>query len=83
MDMTKDYLNRTLELAEPHTIEYEGRLFVDKDIPVDFKGREAVCCGQCPYLSASQRTCQLNKAPVQYPDKYVGYDCPLVKEETT
>lgn len=51
--------------------------------PVDFKGREAVCCGQCPYLSASGRTCQLNKAPVQYPDKYVGYDCPLVKEETT
>lgn len=32
MDMTKDYLNRTLELAEPHTIEYEGRLFVDKDM---------------------------------------------------
>lgn len=32
MDMTKDYLNRTLELAEPHTIEYGGRLFVDKNM---------------------------------------------------
>lgn len=32
MDMTKEYLNRTLELAEPHTIEYGGRLFVDKDM---------------------------------------------------
>lgn len=60
-----------------------AKAVVTVHFPVDFKGREAVCCGQCPYLSASQRTCQLNKAPVQYPDKYVGYDCPLVKEETT
>lgn len=45
--------------------------------PVDFHGNADVSCRQCPYLSSNARMCQLNKQPVQYPEKYVGYDCPL------
>lgn len=46
MDMTKDYLNRLLELAEPHTIEYEGGLFVDKDmrpLPSEPVAKNSLC----------------------------------------
>lgn len=32
MDMTKDFLNRVLELDEPHKIEYDGKTFTDKQI---------------------------------------------------
>lgn len=55
------------------------------NFPVDFKGRESVCCAQCLYLSSSSRYCQLNRRPVQYPDRYIGHDCPLIftdKEDT-
>lgn len=34
MDMTKDFLNRILELDVPHEIDYSGRKFVDKEMPV-------------------------------------------------
>lgn len=34
MDMTKDFLNRILELDEPHEIDYSGRKFVDKEMSV-------------------------------------------------
>ncbi len=49
--------------------------------PVDYRGNEDICCRQCPYLSANDRMCQLNKQPVAYPNKFVGQYCPLSKEE--
>lgn len=45
--------------------------------PVDDKGRAAVACEYCPYLSSNSRICQLNKKIVAYPEKYVGDYCPL------
>lgn len=47
------------------------------NFPIDWKGNESVCCMQCPYLSSNERMCQLNKRPVQYPTRNVGFDCPL------
>lgn len=46
MDMTKDFLNRVLELDEPHIIEHEGRKFVDKHIypvPVEPRVEQPLC----------------------------------------
>lgn len=54
-----------------------GKATVTVNFPVDFRGNADVSCRQCPYLSSNSRMCQLNKQPVQYPEKYVGYDCPL------
>lgn len=51
------------------------------NFPIDHKGREYIACIYCPYLSANQRTCQLNKEPVAFPDRYVGDYCPLKREE--
>ena len=45
--------------------------------PVDEKGRSEIACRHCPYLSSNDRMCQLNKEPVNYPNKYVGAFCPL------
>ena len=58
-----------------------GKAVVTVHFPVDFKDREYISCTQCQYLSSNERICQLNKKPVQFPHKYVGYDCPLILEE--
>lgn len=47
--------------------------------PVDLKGNAEIACKHCPYLSANERMCQLNKEPVNYPNKYVGAFCPLIQ----
>lgn len=49
--------------------------------PIDFKGREAIACKYCPFLSSNERMCQLNKEPVAFPHQYVGQYCPLEKVE--
>lgn len=53
------------------------------NFPIDIRGRAAVACVHCPYLSSNMRMCQLNKEPVAYPEKFVGDKCPLeeIKEE--
>ena len=45
--------------------------------PVDRHGSVEIACKHCPYLSSNERTCQLNKEPVAYPNKFVGASCPL------
>lgn len=58
-----------------------GKYLVKVNFPIDFKGNEDISCKFCPYLSSNERMCQLNKKPVAYPNKYVGYYCPLKREE--
>lgn len=58
-----------------------GYYVVEVHFPVS-KGKADICCNQCPYYGRTSKTCQLNKAVVQYPERYVGYNCPLqLKEE--
>lgn len=54
---------------------------IEVNFPIDYKGREYMACIYCPYLSANQRTCQLNHEPVAFPERYVGASCPLSEEE--
>lgn len=54
-----------------------GECKIKVNFPVNWKDVASVCCMQCPYLSSNERMCQLNKMPVQYPQNYIGYDCPL------
>lgn len=54
---------------------------VKVSFPIDFKGNEDICCKHCPFLSSNERMCQLNKQPVAYPNKFVGYYCPLERKE--
>lgn len=50
--------------------------------PVDSRGNADISCNQCPYYSRSSKMCQLNKSTVNYPDKFVGRECPLILEES-
>ena len=58
-----------------------GEATVKVFFPVDAKGREAINCRQCQFLSSNERICQLNKMPVAYPAQYVGDFCPLERKE--
>ena len=48
------------------------------DFPVDVKGREDISCNQCRFLRRSSRSCALTGSIVQYPEHYVGADCPFM-----
>lgn len=54
-----------------------GECTIKVHFPIDWNGNVDVSCKHCPYLSSNERICQLNKKPVSYPQKFVGYDCPL------
>lgn len=54
---------------------------IEVNFPVDSKGNAEIACKHCPYLSSNERMCQLNKAPVAYPNKFVGDNCPLIEKE--
>ena len=54
---------------------------VQVNFPIDSKGFADISCVRCPFLSANERTCQLNKEPVAHPHKYVGDRCPLQEIE--
>ena len=58
-----------------------GQAIVQVFFPVDAKGKEAINCKQCQFLSSNERMCQLNKQPVAFPAQYVGDFCPLERKE--
>ena len=47
------------------------------NFPISLRGNIEMSCIHCPYLASNERTCQLNKKPIAYPQKYVGDGCPL------
>ena len=51
------------------------------NFPIDYKGKAAVNCYQCPFFRRSYSTCGLNGSICQYPQRYVGSMCPLDIEE--
>lgn len=54
---------------------------VTVNFPIDHNGNADVSCSQCPYYSRSTRLCRLNGEITHYPEKYIGYYCPLKTEE--
>ena len=51
------------------------------NFPIDYTGKAAVNCYQCPFFRRSYSTCGLNGSICQYPQRYVGDNCPLDIEE--
>lgn len=58
-----------------------GTAFVKVHFPVDWQGKEYIRCTMCQFLSSNSRMCQLNKAPVHFPERELGPWCPLEFEE--
>lgn len=49
--------------------------------PVDHKGNADISCNQCQFYRRSAKLCGLTADVVEYPEKYVGSTCPLMKIE--
>ena len=55
---------------------------VDVYFPIDHKGNEYVCCGQCPFFGYQSRKCTLTGRPASIdPNKYIGHECILTRTE--
>jgi hypothetical protein len=61
----------------------KARAVVEVGFPVDWRGSADISCKQCPYYVRATQRCALNQAVVNYPERYVGENCPLelVEEE--
>ena len=54
---------------------------VEVFFPVDARGVADVSCAQCRFFRRSSSSCGLNDEICNYPQKYVGRECPLVPME--
>jgi hypothetical protein len=59
----------------------KARVIVEVNFPVDFRGNEEVACKHCNLFVRATQRCGLTQTIVNYPDHYVGVDCPLVPIE--
>lgn len=61
----------------------KARAVVEVNFPIDWKDNADIACKHCQfYIRATQR-CALNQEIVNYPEKYVGHECPLIQVEVT
>jgi hypothetical protein len=49
--------------------------------PIDLKGNVEIACKHCEYYVSSLRKCGLNQKIVNFPERYVGSECPLEQVE--
>lgn len=54
-----------------------GTCQIEVNFPVNWKGEPDVRCEQCDYYSRTGHICQINKRIVEYPEKFIGSQCPL------
>ena len=54
-----------------------GTCIVEVNFPVNWKGEPDVRCEMCRFYSRTGHGCRLNGAVVEYPEKYIGSQCPL------
>lgn len=55
----------------------KGRATVEVYFPVDFKGRAEIACKHCKFYVRATQRCALNQEMLNYPEMYVGVNCPL------
>lgn len=52
---------------------------VETNFPVDWKDNPEIACKHCNYYVRATQRCGLTQQIVNYPERYVGEDCPLVE----
>ena len=52
---------------------------VEVNFPVDWKDNAEIACKHCNFFVRATQRCGLNQQIVNYPDKYVGENCPLME----
>ena len=59
----------------------KAKAVVYVNFPVDFKGRSEIACKHCQFYVRATQRCGLNQAVVNYPEYFIGYECPLIPIE--
>ena len=60
----------------------KARATVEVHFPVDWRGSTEIACKHCPFFKRTSMRCGLNQSMVNFPDKYVGDECPLEEFES-
>lgn len=55
---------------------------VEVHFPIDWRGSVEIACKHCPFFVKANMRCGLNQTVVNFPDKFVGSNCPLERVET-
>lgn len=58
-----------------------GRATVEVGFPVDMRGNTEIACKHCKFFVRVTQRCGLNEEIVNFPDRYVGINCPLERIE--
>ena len=69
------------EFASGVTSYVHAQATVDVFFPVDQRGNADINCTQCFFFREASRRCGLTGEISQYPQKYVGSNCPLREVE--
>ena len=59
----------------------KGYAVVEVHFPVDWKDKSDISCFQCKFYSRNNGVCQLTKEVSEYPQNFVGSNCPLEIQE--
>lgn len=54
-----------------------GTATIEVFFPVNWRGEPDVRCELCKFYSRSGHACRINNQVVEYPEKYIGSQCPL------
>lgn len=60
----------------------KAKATVEVYFPVDWRGSVEIACKHCPFYVKSTQRCGLNQAIVNFPERYVGSECPLEQVES-
>lgn len=55
----------------------KARATVEIGFPVDWRDNAEIACKHCNFYVRATQRCGLNQQIVNYPDKFIGADCPL------
>lgn len=53
------------------------KAIVEVGFPVDWRGSVEIACKHCNFFVRATQRCGLTQMVVNYPERYVGADCPL------
>jgi hypothetical protein len=58
-----------------------ARAVVEVGFPVDWKDNAEIACKHCNFFVRATQRCGLTQTIVNFPERYIGTDCPLVPVE--
>lgn len=54
-----------------------ARATVSVGFPVDWRDNAEIACKHCDFFVRATQRCGLNQQIVNYPERYIGAECPL------